>query len=283
MKTTSRPSCAGRRAFTLTELLVVIAVIALLAALLLPVLANGRSRAHRTQCMSNLRQLTLTWVFYYDDNNDLLVANGIVPEGGNPSSKMWVQGAFVNKPDVTNDGLVQDTKFSLFARYLKDAKVYRCPSDQSTMRLMSVDRPRVRSYALNSYTGWTGPWDSRLADWDAPSNQPRYYRIYRKYTDMRNIRPSHLFTFQDVYPASLCWPYFGVINKDNRPDSFFNFPATKHERGGIVGFADGHVERRAWTDPRTLAAEAADYHKHDQFSPNNPDLVWLKERSTEAR
>ena len=277
----SRPSRDG--AFTLTELLIVIAIIAILAALLLPALAKAKSRGRRAQCMSNQRQLALTWVFYYDDNNDRLAANGIVAENGNPNSKMWVQGAFVNSRDVTNNTLIQDPKFSLFARYLKDANIYRCPSDRSTIRMTGLDWPRVRSYALNSYTGWTGPWDSRLAEWDAPSNQPRYYQIYRKYTDMRAIGPAHLFTFQDVYPASLCWPYFGVIRKDSRPDSFFNFPAAQHEKAGVVGFADGHVERHVWRDPRTIAARAGDYHAHDQTSPDNPDLGWLRDRSTEAR
>ena len=47
------------KAFTLVELLVVIAVIALLMALLIPVLRSARERAHRVVCMSNLRQLTL--------------------------------------------------------------------------------------------------------------------------------------------------------------------------------------------------------------------------------
>src|ERR1043165_4221475 len=134
----SRPSRDG--AFTLTRLLNVIAIIAILAALLLPALAKAKSRGRRAQCMSNQRQLALTWVFYYDDNNDRLAAHGIVAENGKPNSKMWVQGAFVNSRDVTNNTLIQDPKFSLFARYLKDANIYRCPSDRSTIRMTGNDK-----------------------------------------------------------------------------------------------------------------------------------------------
>jgi prepilin-type N-terminal cleavage/methylation domain-containing protein len=65
------------KAFTLVELLVVIAVIGILAALLLPVLARAKDRAKRTQCMNNLRQFNLGLIMYGSDNREQLpVMNG---------------------------------------------------------------------------------------------------------------------------------------------------------------------------------------------------------------
>src|SRR5208282_3237069 len=63
------------RAFTLIELLVVIAVIAILAALLLPALAKAKEEGRRANCMSNLRQLTVCWEMYADDNGGVFAPN----------------------------------------------------------------------------------------------------------------------------------------------------------------------------------------------------------------
>ena len=59
-----------RRAFTLIELLVVIAIIAILAAILFPVFAQAKQSAKATSCMSNLRQLDISFVMYQTDNDD---------------------------------------------------------------------------------------------------------------------------------------------------------------------------------------------------------------------
>jgi len=86
-----------------------------------------------------------------------------------------------------------------------------------------------------------------------------------------------VFLFQDVDPNSICWPYFGVYMNQ---ESFFNFPNSSHNRGGVVSFADGHVERHRWQDQRTISAFSPDYHRHSDPSPRNVDLAWLRERTT---
>ena len=248
------------RAFTLIELLVVIAVIAVLAALLLPALRGAKAQAKRIQCVSQLRQLALNGV-----------SEPYLPAPYQPNQKFWVSGSFYTAPDSTNLDLLLDPRYSLFAPYLKSAKVYLCPGDKDTVVVNSRPEPKLRSYEMNCYVGWYGRTDTRL-DYDMQS-----YRVFRKYSDIAAARPAGLFLFQDVHPSSICWPYFGVYM---RQDAFFNFPSSVHNRGGVVAYTDGHAERHRWLDPRTVAAASWDYHKHNESSPNNSDLSWLRERAT---
>src|SRR5690242_2570147 len=66
----------GRRsAFTLVELLVVIAVIGIVAAFLLPALAQAKERAKAVVCLNNTKQLALAGVMYAGDHEDRLPYN----------------------------------------------------------------------------------------------------------------------------------------------------------------------------------------------------------------
>ena len=62
------------RGFTLIELLVVIAIIAILMAILMPALNRAREQGKRAACLSNLKQLTLSWIMYADENDDRIVS-----------------------------------------------------------------------------------------------------------------------------------------------------------------------------------------------------------------
>src|SRR5262245_27383463 len=61
--------------FTFLDLLVVIAIIAILAGLLLPALTKAKIKAQALACMNNTKQLTLGWVMYQGDYADMLAPN----------------------------------------------------------------------------------------------------------------------------------------------------------------------------------------------------------------
>jgi prepilin-type N-terminal cleavage/methylation domain-containing protein len=62
-----------QKGFTLIELLVVIAIIAVLMGILMPALQIAREQGQRAACQGNLRQLTIAWNLYAQENDDKLV------------------------------------------------------------------------------------------------------------------------------------------------------------------------------------------------------------------
>jgi len=79
-------------AFTLVELLVVIAVVAVLASLILPALARSKDSARRIQCVSNIRQLGMAATMYWDDNSGQTFSyRGAFTNGGDIFWFGWLQ------------------------------------------------------------------------------------------------------------------------------------------------------------------------------------------------
>ncbi|PWU19717.1 MAG: hypothetical protein C5B50_05890 [Verrucomicrobia bacterium] len=264
--------------FTLIELLVVIAIIGVLAALLLPALAHAKMTAKRIVCTNNQNQLNKVWILYAGDNNDVLVADGYV-DPPDPNRRLWIQGALYTVTLNESEAYTLDPKYALFANYVKNHDLYLCPADRRTIFISGALYTRPRSYALNPYLGWEGAWDGRLKPTiGSGANAKPLYKVFHKYCEISTARmPSGIFTFIDVNPDSICWPYFGVQMES---DYMFNWPNTAHNRGGVVAMADGQVIYHRWQDPRTMQAQSNDYHDHNDYSVRNPDLYWLRSVTT---
>jgi prepilin-type N-terminal cleavage/methylation domain-containing protein/prepilin-type processing-associated H-X9-DG protein len=129
--------------FSLIELLVVVAVVAILAAMVLPALAQAKEKGRQTSCINSVRQQTLALIMYADDHD------GVLP------------------PTAYNDGNGNEVDWpSMLDSYLNYvAKIHLCPTDRKS---------QVNSYGLNelAFVDLTDPSPlppKRLASFRSPS------------------------------------------------------------------------------------------------------------------
>jgi len=250
------------KGFTLIELLVVIAIIAVLMAILIPTLHRAREQGQRAACLSNLKQLTVAWIMYADENDNKIVAGstGKAGEYNVPAKEDgWVHWAGYSDT-TTEEAQVRAVEEGALFPYCKTAKLYQCPSGL---------RGEMRTYAIvDAMNGWpTTP--------DKPELNIK--------NRMRITRPGERLVFVDEGWATLAsWsvPYnreswwgstvvqAGILAADNRHK---DPPPVRHGDGTCFSFADGHSEYWKWRDQRTV-----DYGKMtpgaDPLQPGNPDL-----------
>ena len=129
--------------------------------------------------------------------------------------------------------------------------------------------PKIRSYSLNCYMGWAMD----------RAELTQGYRIFLKRSDLSGASPSGLFLFQDVHPDNLCFPAFKV-NMPGGEEALYHYPSYLHNRRGVIVFADGHTESHRWQDARTMPPVNSGLVAHWDPSPDNPDLDWIRKRTT---
>lgn len=117
-----RPSSRTRDGFSLVELLVVLAVISVLAALLFPVFLTVRGKARQTACASNLHQIGLGIGMYMQDYD------GLYPRGVDPADRLD-PAHFSRYPDFQADIPHLPWLQDLLKPYVPAPQVFACPAD----------------------------------------------------------------------------------------------------------------------------------------------------------
>lgn len=255
---TPRHARSGR-GFTLVELLVVMAVIAILAAILLPALSQARARAQAIVCLNNTRQLGLAWQVYATEHSDGLPYNLGMAGTSLRTPLNWVNNVMTWDLSSDNTNRATLTHASLGPFVSGNTSVYHCPSDNalSAAQRAAGWTARIRSYSMNALVGDAG--DISINGFN--TNAPDYTQFFKL---AQILQPADIFVFLDEHPDSIDDGYFiervpaesygyggSYGNPPNNPDQWLDLPATYHNRATAMSFADGHSELHRWSQPGT--------------------------------
>ena len=225
------PSRSNRPGFTLIELLVVVGILAILAAILFPVMANARQRGRQARCTSNVRQLALAFTAYTAD---------------------W-DGAY--PPHEISEGrqegeAIKDPWDRRLFGYIGSDALYVCPAnDEGTF-----------SYAYNAWIAqperYAGPYRVKPSEFYAregaeitdPSGTILLFEVSNPDAALRGMVGERDLlgvtlaqAVEGAFPGDRdlveTWKLERLAEQEEIPD--WAWP--RHFRGSLFGFADGHV------------------------------------------
>jgi prepilin-type N-terminal cleavage/methylation domain-containing protein/prepilin-type processing-associated H-X9-DG protein len=207
---TRRLNLAQRRprpGFTLVELLVVMAIIAILMAMLMPSIAKAKGKANATSCLNNMRQLNLAASMYASDHEEEFPARR-APTNGWPHKL---------KP------------------YFLTWQIIACPSDRfGIVGLFADEANPKRSYLINGFN-----------DFYKANLTPAEYKTFQQWRYPHGMRvaavrrPSDTIIFGEKRSGS-----FHVhmdIDQGKRGNDFEEIDHKRHATGSNFAFVDGSV------------------------------------------
>ncbi|HTV39138.1 MAG TPA: prepilin-type N-terminal cleavage/methylation domain-containing protein [Candidatus Sulfotelmatobacter sp.] len=242
------------RAFTLVELLVVIAIIAILAAILLPVLDKAEQRAQTASCLNNMKQLQLCFRMYVDDNNDYLPPNEAIKD----LDISWVLG------DAQTDITTANIQNGLIFHYNQQVKIYVCPAN--TLMIPNGNGgyvPQTRTcsvdFALGGYTPASlaagGPAQGG-GTFNGVTTLAKFGQIQTS-----SAGAAQKIVFVDEAQNGVDDGCFGIFPVSAENDTWWNIAGCRHngKKACTFTFADGHAEVWRWHGTAVIADNSLSY------------------------
>jgi len=241
-----------KSAFTLVELLVVIAVIALLMAVLMPALNKAKEQGQRMVCMNHEKQLALANDIYANECDEWFVPviDGSVPDTTPPGGIVgypfaWVANKKFKKIIGTTDKVSFDPRIDTV---MPDE--YLCPSDKLAVQHRVSMYRTLASYGYN-FSDWYGNPGGPPVYWNPPWTT--YYAGHKR----SKIRyPAKKLVFIDSNDWLVTWRAANYRRAwdiyGQAPSEVYGFSTNftlggapvlyRHSEGACIGFYDGHVQ-----------------------------------------
>jgi prepilin-type N-terminal cleavage/methylation domain-containing protein/prepilin-type processing-associated H-X9-DG protein len=235
------------RAFTLLELLVVIAIIALLAALAFPVIGGVKARAQQAACASNLRQIGAAMILYCQDHEGRFPAS----THSGPASESWI--------------------YTLLPYLAQVEEVRLSPGDPDYEKRRAL---RTTSYTMNEYlvVPLTGPFGEQLEPAADYRQLPQPTRTVTTF-----LAAEGKVTTSADHTHSRNWKIWKTVTNDITADRFRSGGRSKDKDRGRANylFADGHVESHEARTVRALIERGVNFarvpREATDASLNHPD------------
>ena len=268
-----------KRGFTLIELLVVIAIIAILAAILFPVFANAKERGRQARCCGSIKQLTLAFRQYCDDNNGVMPSSCV--EKSNPRME-WTGSLYSASTPV-------DLTKGQIWKWTRSKGIYLCPTD-GKMRAVGIHYNSANkneltganaivtdypfSYSLNCEMGSLYAAGTPQGASGLQGPESAFLNNLRLDTETAGragkvlllIHEARWNSRLDPPPAP---PTHGINDGYFSWKGTFNdMPSAIHYDGTVCSYADGHAK---WISYDQLLIDSDYAHAND----NNKNSQWL--------
>lgn len=267
-----------RRAFTLVEVLVVIAILAVLAGILFPVFTQTRATARGVSCLSNIRQIGLALHLYAQDADEYWPRMDGCVQGPSPL------GSPATGCDDPYGQRVNHYKWPAWVLpYTGNVDIFLCPSRQRDPTNWERDGEIYNGYALNlSVTGSTNTWNR------PPTALGSYRNSFTGGALAGLWYPAETFLVMEhwfpgvwsfVTPSAIVQTAYPLATREVwdralRPFGTVDPRAAPHRDGFNLAFCDGHARYMSVASFLSRCPPAASYQTETVPRPYPADMVW---------